>query len=250
MVSQVKSRYCGSFSDSYLSLYWASLIVLIWFVSLVGSLTLLSAQTHIVYLLVAVAVRTFFHTGLFIVTHEAIHHNISSSRKFNDAFGHIGSWFYALLFYEPLARNHHLHHRFPATERDPDHHGKQAKGFWAWYAKFMSTYQADGQVWISLTGFTVIFGILITCQVSIANILLFWVLPMVLSSFQLFTFGIYLPHRRSEKTPDNRHCARNIHASAFWSFISCYHFGYHLEHHLHPHLPWYQLPQAYRCGNP
>lgn len=248
MVSREQSRHCRGFNPPQLSLYWASFVVLMWFVSLVGALTLPDAQTPIAYLLCGVFIRTFLHTGLFIVAHEAIHTNISASWRINDAFGYVTAWSYALLPYKLLAKNHRLHHCFPATDRDPDHHGGKEKGFWAWYLKFMVTYQADGQAWITLIGIGMIFCAFVSFQVSVANVVLFWVIPMVISSLQLFTFGIFLPHRQDNHAFACRHRTRSIDFPVFWSFITCYHFGYHLEHHLNPHLPWYRLPQVHRCG--
>ena len=248
MISRSPSRPSKSFSHSQLSLYWASLIGLMWLISLVGTFTLFGAQTPWVYWLWAVLVRTFLHTGLFIVTHEAIHRNLSEVHRLNDAFGYVTSWLYALLPYPLLAKNHRLHHRFPATEQDPDHHDRDMGGFWVWYIQFMKTYQTGGQVWVSLIGISLIFYIFTICHIPVVNLILFWIIPMVLSSLQLFTFGIFLPHRQRDNTSECGHRIKSIHLSVFWSFITCYHFGYHREHHLNPHLPWYQLPQVYKNG--
>ncbi|WOD39651.1 fatty acid desaturase [Nodosilinea sp. E11] len=213
-----------------------------------GTFTLFSAQTPLAYWLWAILIRTFLHTGLFIVTHEAIHRNISNLHGLNDAFGYITSWLYALLPYQLLAKNHRLHHRFPATEQDPDHHKLNRGGFWLWYIQFMKTYQTGGQVWVSLIGISLIFCAFIICHIPAINLILFWIIPMVLSSLQLFTFGIFLPHRQRDNAPEYDNTINSIHLPVFWSFITCYHFGYHQEHHLKPHLPWYQLPQAYRSS--
>ncbi|MGB3138329.1 MAG: fatty acid desaturase, partial [Nodosilinea sp.] len=246
MVSRLQSCHRKSFDHSQWGLCWAGFIVLMWFVSLIAAFTLPTTQTHAAYLLGGVFVRTFLHTGLFIVTHEAIHNNISNSRKLNAVFGYITSWLYALLPYRLLAKNHRLHHRFPATEQDPDHHSQETNGFWAWYVKFMKTYQSGKQVWVSLIGISIIFCIFMMCQVPIVNSILFWIIPMVISSLQLFTFGIFLPHCQSADESELPHCIKSINLPVFWSFMACYHFGYHLEHHLNPRLPWYQLPQVYK----
>lgn len=246
MVSRSPLRLFKSFSHSQLGVYWASLIGLMWFISLVGTFTLFGAQTPLPYVLWAILVRTFLHTGLFIVTHEAIHRNISNFHELNDAFGYVTAWLYALLPYQLLAKNHRLHHRFPATEQDPDHHDTHRGGFWLWYMQFMQTYQAGGQVWVSLIGISLIFCAFIVCRISPISLILFWIIPMVLSSLQLFTFGIFLPHRQRDSAAEFDRPIKSIHLPVFWSFITCYHFGYHREHHLNPHLPWYQLPQVYR----
>jgi beta-carotene ketolase (CrtW type) len=74
------------------------------------------------------------------------------------------------------------------------------------------------------------------------NLLLFWALPAILSSLQLFLFGTYLPHRKEEQDFADRHRARSNDFSWIASLLSCFHFGYHHEHHLAPHLPWWRLP--------
>jgi beta-carotene ketolase (CrtW type) len=79
-------------------------------------------------------------------------------------------------------------------------------------------------------------------HIPIANLILFWFLPIVLSSMQLFLFGTYLPHR-SEDSP-NSHAAISSNYPLILSFLTCYHFGYHWEHHEYPNLPWYRLPSV------
>ncbi len=44
------------------------------------------------------------------------------------------------------------------------------------------------------------------------------------------------------------HCSQTIVLPSFWSFIACYHFGYHEEHHEYPHVAWWQLPSVYKHG--
>jgi beta-carotene ketolase (CrtW type) len=83
---------------------------------------------------------------------------------------------------------------------------------------------------------------LLACQIPLSNIFLFWVIPILISSMQLFTFGIFLPHRQPKES--DRHQAKSSNYSTFWSFIACYHFDYHWEHHEYPYLPWYSLPIA------
>ncbi len=248
MVSRTLSRPFKSFSHSQLSLYWASLIGLMWLISLVGTFIFFGTQTPLIFWPLAILIRTFLHTGLFIVTHEAIHRNISGFHGLNDAIGYVTSWLYALLPYQLLAKNHRLHHRFPSTEQDPDYCNRESGGFWFWYIQFMKTYQSGRQVWVSLIGFAIIFCGFLFCQVSLVNVILFWIIPIVLSSLQLFTFGIFLPHRQPDNASGCSHSIRSIHLPVFWSFITCYHFGYHREHHLNPHLPWYQLPEVSKYG--
>jgi beta-carotene ketolase (CrtW type) len=77
-------------------------------------------------------------------------------------------------------------------------------------------------------------------HIAIANLALFWFLPIVLSSLQLFFFGTYLPHR--SETAGGTHHAVSSNYPFVISLLTCYHFGYHWEHHEYPNLPWYSLP--------
>ncbi|WP_081972522.1 fatty acid desaturase [Leptolyngbya sp. KIOST-1] len=248
MFGLLPAPHFKSFSYSQWSLCCAGLIGLMWLVSLVATFAFFDAQIPLVFWLWAILIRTFLHTGLFIVAHEAIHRNISSLPGVNDAFGYVTSWLYALLPYRLLAKHHRFHHRFPATEYDPDYCDPGRSGFWSWYVKFMKTYQSGRQIWVSLAGFAIVFCGFLLCQIPLMNVILFWILPIVLSSLQLFTFGIFLPHRQADSGSSCGPPTRSINLPAFWSFITCYHFGYHREHHLNPHLPWYQLPQVYGNG--
>ncbi len=244
MFTALKSASNYSQTNSSIGLALASIIIFLWFVSLIGLLTVELAQIPLFMIILGVLLRSFLHTGLFITTHEAIHGAISKHRSINDTFGLATSLLYALLPYQVLAENHRLHHRYPATEKDPDFQASDSHNFLLWYVSFMKQYQKGRQAWVLLIGMAIIFGFLIYLRISSLNIFLFWVIPIVISSWQLFTFGIWLPHRPIESGYSDRHRAKSNNYSVFWSFITCYHFGYHWEHHQYPHLPWYMLPLA------
>ena len=231
--------------NSYLGLFIASIIIFSWFISFVTFLSLDLSQTPLILIIMGVFLRAFLHTGLFIIIHESIHGVICQQPKVNDFLGYFTSLLYAILPYETLAESHRLHHRYPATEKDPDFYPQNPHNFLLWYITFMKRYQKGKQFWILFTGMSVVFYSLIGFHVPLSNILLFWLIPLLLSSLQLFTFGIFLPHRPiGEDYDDNTHRARSTNYSVFWSFITCYHFGYHLEHHERPDLPWYKLPSV------
>ncbi len=239
-------------TNSQIGLVIATSIILFWFASLIKFLTLDISQIPLVLIILGVFVRSFLHTGLFITTHEAIHGLISSDRQINNGIGHITSFLYALLPYKVLTKNHRLHHRYPASNKDPDFHA--SNNFLFWYLNFMREYQTGRQAWILVIGMAIIFCLLICLQISPTNIFLFWVIPIIVSSLQLFTFGIFLPHRQEQKDCSNRqswhyqdrHRAKTIDYSVFCSFIACYHFSYHWEHHQYPYLPWYKLPLVHQ----
>jgi beta-carotene ketolase (CrtW type) len=72
--------------------------------------------------------------------------------------------------------------------------------------------------------------------------LVFWALPALLSSVQLFYFGTYRPHRVDEVPFSDQHRARSNDFSPLMSLLTCFHFGYHHEHHDTPWVPWWRLP--------
>ena len=230
--------------NSVVSMAIAITIIGFWFASLIGLLSQDLAQFPLFLIILGVWLRAFLHTGLFIIIHESIHGVVCQNQQINDAMGYLTSFLYALLPYKTLAKNHHIHHSYPASDRDPDFYQENPHNFWLWYFSFMKDYQQGNQFWILFWGMTVIFWILVFLQVAIANIFLFWVIPIIISSLQLFTFGIFLPHRPQAEGYSDRHRAKSSNYPLALSYIACYHFGYHWEHHQYPYLPWYKLPLA------
>lgn len=187
--------------------------------------------------------RTFSQTGLFIVAHDAIHGSVcSGNHKLNDAIGRSVVILYAVLDYEKLAVNHKKHHQQPGQEGDPDFYNCNR---FTWYLKFLRGYSSFQQILMQFLGLGTIFIILyFGLHAPIINIFSFWILPIFLSTIQLFFFGTYLPHRFSNA--ENSYQITSSNYPLFWSFITCYHFGYHCEHHEYPFLAWYDLPSIHQ----
>jgi beta-carotene ketolase (CrtW type) len=74
----------------------------------------------------------------------------------------------------------------------------------------------------------------------VENLILLWMLPAVLATFQLFYFGTYLPHKGNHST-SNKHFSNSQRKNHLVAFITCYFFGYHYEHHDSPGTPWWRL---------
>ena len=102
-----------------------------------------------------------------------------------------------------------------------------------WYFRFIRDYLSIWQV----VFMAVLFNVL-KVWVPQQNLLLFWVLPSLLSTLQLFYFGTYLPHKGEH---DNRHHSRTQNKNHVVAFFTCYFFGYHYEHHDAPGTPWWLL---------
>ncbi|HBE17161.1 MAG TPA: beta-carotene ketolase [Cyanobacteria bacterium UBA11149] len=215
----------------------------------IGSLSFLLplplADISLFWLVLAILVRTFLHTGLFIIAHDAMHGSLVPNHKVaNDLIGKFAIWLYAFFPYERYRENHWQHHHYPGQIRDPDFHDGIHRHPLRWYLKFIGEYLPLSQFIILGSSWGLIFYILNQIfDISLVNFIVFWILPLLLSSIQLFYFGTYLPHGGNEKDSSNSHHAHSTNYPIFWSFLTCYHFGYHWEHHEYPNIPWYRLPE-------
>lgn len=220
-------------------------------------LTLTIPLEHIspVWIGVAILGRTFLHTGLFITAHDAMHSSsCPQQQQLHTWIGRIAVGLYAFLPYDQCCRNHRQHHALPGQVGDPDFHNGVDVHWVQWYRKFIGEYLSGGQL-LLFGGLSLGIGFIfhVWCQVAWLNLVLFWGLPLILSSWQLFYFGTYLPHRtgpvpRPEPDPFSSLPAKPVHRlqKPLWlmySFLSCYHFGaFHPHHHQAPQIPWYRLP--------
>lgn len=232
--------------ESWIGLLLAMIILSLWVISLVGLFSVPCSTLSLGWIILAVIGRTFLQTGLFVIAHDAMHANLISHRKWlNDMIGTVALSLYACLPYQHCCNNHRKHHQHPAQIGDPDFHDGIHTHPVLWYLTFLQSYLSIRSVgFLLLNGCLLFWGLSYFFQISITHLLLFWGLPLILSSIQLFFFGTYLPHRR-EFTPFNPPAKQTRLFLVLWSMLSCYHFGfYHWEHHQSPKTPWYRLPQA------
>jgi beta-carotene ketolase (CrtW type) len=182
----------------------------------------------------------WLNVGLFIVAHDCMHGSLAPRRPgINRWIGRIALAFYAGFSFDRLLPKHFDHHRHAGTGKDPDFSEAHPSAFWPWYLAFLRQYFGVRE-FLVLTGLVAVYVLLLGA--SYPNLLLFWALPAILSSIQLFLFGTYLPHRAEERPFGDRHRARSNDYGWLASLFSCFHFGYHHEHHLAPHVPWWRLP--------
>jgi beta-carotene ketolase (CrtW type) len=179
-----------------------------------------------------VLIQTHLYTGLFITAHDAMHGLVSPNRRINRLVGTVCAGLFAFNYFKMLNTKHHDHHRFPGTDRDPDFY---EGNFWVWYFHFVKQYVSIWQILLMAVSFN-----LLKLWLPTDKLIVFWMLPSVLATFQLFYFGTYLPHK-GEHAADNHHRARSQRLNHWWAFLSCYFFGYHYEHHASPGTPWWKL---------
>ena len=220
----------------------ACTIIGLWISTLFLLLSCDVGKVHPMVILLAILWQTFLYTGLFITAHDAMHGLVSQNRIINHSLGGAALLLYALLPYKQLLNKHWQHHRYPASSLDPDYHDGKDERFFPWYFHFMKNYWTWRQTSL---GFMVVF-LSYTLHIYVANLILFWGFPLILSSLQLFYVGTFLGHRKPRLGYSNEHHAQSLALPTFWSFLTCYHFGYHEEHHEHPEVPWWKLPQIHQ----
>lgn len=232
-----------SHRDVVVGLTLAGLILSAWLAVHVGAIFFVDWNQPGLWLLVplVVALQTWLSVGLFIIAHDSMHGTlVPSNASLNALIGRVCVALYAGFSYDNLYKAHHEHHRYAGTDRDPDFDANHPDRFWPWYLKFFRTYFG----WRELAVLTIVVAVyLLILGPRFPYILLFWALPAILSSVQLFYFGTYLPHRQDEQPFSDQHRSRSNDFPWLFSLITCFHFGYHHEHHERPWVPWWKLPE-------
>ncbi|MGX7688362.1 fatty acid desaturase [Flectobacillus roseus] len=220
---------------NYKGLYYAALILLLWGANLWYFLHYsVRFDDPLIYL--GLLIQTHLYTGVFITAHDAIHGVVMPHRpKVNYVIGWLCATLFAFNNYNKLSSKHHLHHKHAASEQDPDYY---AGNFFRWYLKFALEYVTIWQIILMAVTYN-----LLKLIFPMWNLILFWEVPAILSTLQLFYFGTYLPHR-GEHDPSDKHKARSQGLNHWIAFFTCYFFGYHHEHHAYPYLPWWKLAEA------
>lgn len=194
-----------------------------------------------------VAILCWLYVGLFIVAHDCMHGSlVPFSPRLNRAVGSLCLLLYAGFDFDRLNQEHHLHHRHSGTEHDPDFSVEASGNFVKWYVAFFSHYVSWREIVVISA---IIWFYLLVLGAPVVNLLIFWSLPAILSSVQLFYFGTFLPHRPTAVPFADRHRTHSNDYPLWLSLLTCFHFGYHHAHHASPGTPWWRLPQVHRAGH-
>ncbi|PWD99252.1 fatty acid desaturase [Marinilabilia rubra] len=214
----------------------ASLVVILWIGHLLYGLLEVEIAADNPWVYLHILVQTHLFTGLFITGHDGMHGTIKPhSPVINKVFGTAASFLYAGLSFTKLKKNHQKHHNHPGTPEDPDY-CERSQNFFVWYFTFMWRYLTIWQILVMAVLFNVL-GV----WFSESRLILLWIVPAFLSTFQMFYFGVYAPHKQPHLNQMMPYRSRTMNKNHIWAFLSCWFFGYHYEHHQSPWTPWWKL---------
>ena len=218
-----------------MGIFIAATIILLWLGHLLYLLFFVQPDFGSPLFYIHILVQGYLYTGLFITAHDAMHGSVARNNRLNDFIGHLSTTLFAFLSYRVLLKEHYKHHRFPATEKDPDFSVK-SNNFFLWWFSFMKNYTR----WWQILLMAVTFNLLLLHFTEI-RLIAFWIVPAFIGTFQLFFFGTWLPHKRPVTSDMKPHNARTLKKNHLLAMLSCYFFGYHWEHHESPTTPWWKL---------
>lgn len=196
---------------------------------------------------IIIALQCWLTVGLFIVAHDAMHGSLAPGwTRLNTFIGTFILTIYAGFAWRQIRSAHMAHHDAPGTADDPDFCADEPYRFWPWFRTFFTRYFGRRSI---LFVCTVVASYILVFRAPVLNVVLFYGLPSLLSSLQLFYFGTFRPHRHEEENGfADEHNARSNEFGYLASLLSCFHFGYHHEHHTQPWVPWWGLPAHWREG--
>ena len=218
-----------------MGIFIAIIIISIWASHLFYSLSYRNVDFKNPVFYLHILLQGYLYTGLFITAHDAMHGTVSKNKFINKIIGSISTLLFAGLSYNKLITNHFKHHKNPGEEADPDFYTK-SQNFFIWWGTFLWRYTTITQLIIMAVAFNVL-----KIWFDQISIIVFWVVPAFLGTFQLFFFGTYLPHKYPHTENMQPHKARTQKRNHLWAMLTCYFFGYHYEHHESPRTPWWRL---------
>ena len=132
----------------------------------------------------------------------------------------------------------------PESDADPDFCPANNRSVVAWLTRFLRNYLNPAQ----LSRLILVLMVLVLATQANHNppfitVSVTYLLPLLISTGQLFFVGTYLPHRKEHRQKSHEVSIKSLNLHPFVSLLACYHFGYHREHHNNPNAPWFLLPE-------
>ena len=196
-----------------MGVFIALLVIISWASHLAYMLLLQPVNLLDVWFWVHMLIQTWLFTGLFITAHDSMHGTISANRKLNNVIGFSATLLFAGMWYPMLIKKHKMLHVNPGTALDPDYYtGKQ--NFFIWWFSFMKSYVTIWQILIMAGLFNL--GLLFFSEIQL---IVLWIIPSILATFQLFYFGTYLPHRLPHITEMGIYKSRTLKKNYLWAML-------------------------------
>ena len=169
---------------------------------------------------------TWQYVGLFIIAHDL--HHAEKPNWYQNILGRTSLLCYGGFLLEDFSEKHRLHHQYPGIDKkDPDFHDGNPI---SWYFNFMFRYINFYQGIIQIS----IYLLAKYCGIEDQSTILFWLIPSLLASIQLFYYGTYLVHEKDGKI-------KTSNLPGWLITLTSYNFGYHQKHHQSPKVPWFEL---------
>ena len=171
---------------------------------------------------------TWQYVGLFIISHDL--HHAEEPNLYQQVLGRLSLICYGGFFLKHFSEKHYKHHEYPGIDgKDPDFHDGNPI---IWYLKFMQRYINLYQVVVQI----LIYNLAKYCNITEENMVLFWLIPSVFASIQLFFYGTFLVHEKDG-------VIKNSQLPKWLITFTSYNFGHHKTHHKKPKLPWFELDE-------
>jgi len=236
----------------------------------------LHLHSWLISLLAIVVIGARQH-ALFVMIHEAAHHHISRFKFVNDWTADLLCAFPLLFDTDVYRKNHLAHHRHLNTEQDPDWVRKVGQTDWLFpmaasqFTRFVPRFilktgplewgyilwrfsgfgektrwqQQPGFLLFKAAYFAGALALMAYCG-ALPAFLLYWIVPMFLVLPAVGRLRSIAEHF-AVSYADDLNSTRDVRAGWLEGFLLAPHnVHFHLTHHVHPHIPFYNLPEAHR----
>lgn len=239
-------------------------------IALVGTLIWqVTTRYGVVWAIPLIVIQGYLIAFLFMVVHEAAHKTVFTSRRLNEALGHVSSLM-IVLPYEHYALFHWDHHRFTQDpDRDPELvtatiPSSDTRLAIAYTGIVQLTNRIRLLVRRAVTGqavapwipeakqsmvvreariYALVYLALLIASVAFSSTMLLWCWLVPLYVGQLFLRPyLYAEHTGCERTRSAYENTRTTYTDALTKWFT-WNMPFHVEHHAYPSVPFHALPK-------